>query len=72
MINNVDPTKGYEGCACYYGDVEFQLESAAPTVTKKTLRWTNDDVVGNNGAPSFVACKKANLGGGNLPSIRSP
>ena len=64
-----DPSKGYEGCACYYGDVEFQLESAAPTITKKTLRWTNDDVVGNNGAPSFVACKKANLGGGNYVNL---
>jgi len=66
-----DKTAGYEGCSCYYGDVEFRLQSAAPTVTKKTLRWTNGDLAGSNGAPTFVACEVANLGGGNYVNLGS-
>jgi len=59
---------GYAGCLCYYGKVEFQLQSAESQVTK-TIRWTNDDVAGEYGDPTFIGCEKANIGGGNYVNL---
>ena len=56
------------GCYCYYGDVEFQLQSANSNVTKD-IRWTNDDVAGVNGDETFIGCEKASLGGGNYVNL---
>ena len=60
--------KPYEGPSCYWGDVEFQLQSAASNVTK-TIRWTNEDVAGDFDYPTFIAFKKAPLGQGNNANL---